>query len=131
MKYFPINPLLRAATSSEPDGAVLPLSEKVDGLRLNPRAGGWTEAVEALTIDMNPGTVNLRRAPGRPCWLPAVDPVSAGAVSDSVEGEGEHAGLAAGRPAGHHAAGGRGCRRGGGGCSRRGGGGGGGGGGGA
>jgi len=51
------NLLLRAAASTEPDCAVLPFGEKVDGLRLNPRAGGWTETVEALTIDVNPSTV--------------------------------------------------------------------------
>ena len=70
------NPLLRSTASTKPDSAVLALGEKVDGLRLDPRAGGWTEAVEALTIDMNPSTVHLRGAPGRPGWLAAVDPVS-------------------------------------------------------
>merc|ERR550517_1001791 len=118
------NPLLRSAASTEPHGAVLTLGEKVDGLRLDARAGGGTEAVEALTVDMNPSTVHLGGAPGRTGWLPAVDPVSTGAVGHSVEGEGKHAGLSAGRTAGHHAAGGRGGRRcrgggrgGGGGCS--------------
>ena len=57
--FYISDDLLRSTTSAEPDGAVLPVGEKVDGLRLNPRAGGWTEAVEALTIDVNPSTVHL------------------------------------------------------------------------
>ena len=56
MKYF----LLRSTTPAEPYGAVLPLGEKVDGLRLNSRAAAGTEAVEPLAVNMHPSTVHLK-----------------------------------------------------------------------
>ena len=97
--------LLRSSAASKPD---CPLAaapgQQVDGLRLQAGAGGGTEAVVSLPVDVDPAGVHLGGAPGGPCWLSSVYPVGAAVVSHSVEGEGEHAGLAGGRTAGDNAA---------------------------
>ena len=119
IELFSIIKLLGSSGSSEPDGPVVAgPGEEVDGLRLDPWAGGGTEAVVSLTIDVDPGTVHHGGAPPGPCRLAAVDPVGAGVMGHSVEGEGEDAGLTCGGAAGDHAAGGRGGSGGGGGGSR-------------
>jgi len=82
--------------------------------------------VDPATVDLNTDvtptlgveTTDLSGAPGCPCWLAAVDPLSTVVVGHSEVGEGEHAVLTAGRAAAGRAgrrAGGRGRRGGGGG----------------
>ena len=94
--------LLRSSAASKPD---CPLAaapgQQVDGLRLQAGAGGGTEAVVSLPVDVDPAGVHLGGAPGGPCWLSPVYPVGAAVVSHPAEGEGENAGLAGGRATCH------------------------------
>ena len=83
--FYISDDLLRSTTSAEPDGAVLPVGEQVDGLRLDPRAVAGTEAVGSLAVNVDTSTVHLGGAPGIRVAIYG----GARRVDSSSKGEGE------------------------------------------